>query len=119
MSTRPGHATGPAQLQPHNTDEQPRTALMQVVTTRTVDGELVNRVRPGRERRDVTARRMDPQPDPTTLAHFPSLRHVRPLTPAQAAQLRAEGAGVRARPWSRRWAHRGIQHRSGRRSRHQ
>jgi hypothetical protein len=88
MSMRPGRATGPAQPQPTkpmDSGSQPGTALMRVAATHrdlevvgtvhTVDGELVVRVRPGREPLDVTARRMGPRPDPTTLAHGSPQRH--------------------------------------------
>lgn len=75
-----------------------------VGTVRMVDGELVVRVEPSRVR-EVTVRRLagEPDPQPTTLAALPFMRYVGPLTPDEAARLRAEVARWEARPWWRRW----------------
>lgn len=64
-------------------------------------GELVVRVRPQRQPRDVTVRPVGSRPDPTTLAAVSCMRYVGPLTPAQAAEHHQIVAYCRRHPW---WA---------------
>jgi hypothetical protein len=88
------------------TDLPPVTGSAEVVgTVGMVDGELVVRIKPT-QHRDVTGRRVGPDPDvevpPHPLARL-GLRYVGPLTPEQAARFRAEVAHWEARSWWRRW----------------
>lgn len=88
------------------TDIPPVTGSAGVVgTVGMVDGELLVRIKPT-QYRDVTGRRLGPDPDvavaPHPLARL-GLRYVGPLTPEQAARFRAEVARWDARPWWRRW----------------
>lgn len=76
-----------------------------VGTVRMLDGELVIQVRPT-QYRDVTGRRLGPDPEVEVAAHplaRSCLRYVGPLTSEQAARFRADVARWDARPWWGRW----------------
>jgi hypothetical protein len=77
-----------------------------VGTVAMVDGELVVQVQPTREYRDVTGRPVGPSPD-VEVAQHPlarlGLRYVGPLTPEEAARVRAEVARWEALPRWRQW----------------
>lgn len=62
-------------------------------------GELVARLRPQREPRDVRVRPVGPRPDPTTLVHIPGMRYVGGLAPAEAAEHRRILAYCQRHPW--------------------
>jgi hypothetical protein len=70
-----------------------------------LDGELVVRIRPT-QYRDVTGRRLGPDPDVEVAPHplaRSCLRYVGSLPTKEAAAFRAEVARWDARPWRRRW----------------
>jgi hypothetical protein len=105
--TPPTITDGPGSAVVPVTDLPPVTRATEVVgTVAMADGELVVRIKPT-QYRDVTGRRLGPDPDvevaPHPLARL-GLRYVGPLTPQEATTFRAEMARWDARPWWRRWS---------------
>ena len=87
-------------------DLPPVTGSAEVVGTVVMtDGELVVRIKPT-QYRDVTGRRLSPDPDLAVAPHplaRSCLRYVGPLTPEQTARFLAEVTAWDARSWWRRW----------------